>query len=319
MANIDKIKIKEEIEDLLEFFAIPVGLQEVIQIDGHSLYSSNKLYDKYRKAVLSQKQFRGSNELITRLIKKGKLVPCFLSKGILGLTIFKIFANIDDKATAGFYNQDTDIIIMLLNNNMTLGWVSAKQIGLLTAHELCHMSAAHMKNSFLSMFKNELLDYYREVFYLLTGCKEVRERAADKEIMLYYQTLFAKMEIGSSVKLKVIADNFKKTILGIHTKFTTTDKELAQHKDIIIDTHDHIIINYFQSGLDGIIELLQGNHGGLFRFMLSSLYSAYSVFNRSSKPYIFPIQEFMFPSEVICVRSEIKVDPKYLRAWSQIK
>jgi len=309
--------LKSELDLIQEFFAIPVGLKEVVRIDSTPLYSSNKLIAKYKHALIKHKQFRGSEKIINSLINRGLILPVFMNKGIMHLTIYKIFANVDIKSMCGFYSPNDNIIIIALDNNMTLGWVSANFMGKLTAHELTHMAATHMKKGFLSLFLPELKAFYARVFYNLTGCKELLADDGGKIIEDYATNLFVKSEMAGKPASKAVIQNFNKTMNDIHATYKSSNEDLISSQMVIEEAHEKILSAYFRRGLDGIIDYMQSN-SAIVRFLLGSLYDSYVVFNKTT-PSVFPIQEFFYPSEVICVKTEISNDAKYKKAWSKIK
>lgn len=308
--------LQEELDLLKEFFAIPIHLKEVIKIDNYALYSSNKLIAKYKKALSKGKQFRGAEKIIDKLINRGVLLPVFMNKGLFKLTLFKLFAGIDSQSICGFYSPQDNIVIILLDNDMTLGWVSGKFMCELTSHELIHMAASHMKKQFLTLFFKDLVKYYSQVFYKLTGCEELKKPT--KIIEQYVTKLYIKSELATTAAGKPAISNFNQTLTYIHANYKTKHPGLADAREEIQDTHNQILTSYFVHGLDGIIEYMQSNRSAV-RFLLNSLYYAYLVFDSRKTPNVFPIQEFFYPSEVISVKSEIISDSKYIKAWSYIK
>jgi len=313
----------DQMDMVCEFFALPIGLKEVIKLDGKvSLYSSPSLIQKYNNALSNQKQFRGAEKLIQKLIAKHRILPVFLNKGFFSLTIFKLFADTDSKSTCGFYSPSNNLIVILIDNNMTLGWVSNKIIGKLTSHELCHMASNHMKLNFFKLFRDDLILYYSQFFYFMTKCRELLDGKGNQIIEDYILNLFKniemKMSSASSLNLDVASNNFEKTMADIHINFKSTDNVVRAYSDQIINLHNIILESYDKNGLNGVIGVFK-KFPDVTRYFLSALLHSYSVFNKREKPTIFPIQELFFPSEVICVKSEVQPDTKYIQAWSNIK
>ena len=112
--------IDTTIQPVNEMINIPHNLHQVASLSGMKLYSSKKLMQKFSKAILDTKFFKGSKKLEQLIVDKHKIIPCYLTKTALGFTFYKIFASAQKKSICGFFSPSTERIYILISNNTIL-------------------------------------------------------------------------------------------------------------------------------------------------------------------------------------------------------
>jgi len=137
--------------DVQEMFAIPVGLRHVANVDGIPLYSSKNLKIKHLKAMAKVRDTKPVVPVLFKLVDKGEITPCWLNKGLIRLTAFKIFAPAGIKSIRGFFYPPSNKIYLLIDNNMVFGFSSNNFLATLTLHEGMHMFASKHPSKFLSI------------------------------------------------------------------------------------------------------------------------------------------------------------------------
>ena len=146
---------------LNEMFNIPHGLKPVANISGMKLYSSKGLMKKYAKAILNTKYFKGSKRLEELIIDKNKIIPCYLTKSLIGYTFYKLFASTQRKSICGFFSPQSKRIYILISNNTAFGiYSSNNDLASLTLHETMHAYFDQSPSDFKSMFKKKIAEYY---------------------------------------------------------------------------------------------------------------------------------------------------------------
>jgi hypothetical protein len=181
-----------EEEYLRELFALPIKTELIAKLESQPIYSTRKLVIKYIKAMMKRKETAPISKKIIDLIKKEKLNPCWVNKGIFSLSLFKIFGG-TDKMTMAFYYPPENKIFLLMDNNIIFGYASNKNLAKLTIHEGMHMAANNMKKRFLSHFEDELMAYYSKFFAEIFALNK-KHKDFKKTIKNAYTFMFNEIE-----------------------------------------------------------------------------------------------------------------------------
>lgn len=303
---------------LKEIFALPIGLKQVTEINGIPLYGSQTLNDKFVQSIQVSKRGKLISKSIEELVKNNIIIPCFADSNILShfrkrvsqntsggmMRILRILVGGKNPIVhpldlmVAFYDFQNNKIIILISNQLsdrfgTMG--SDEAIALSLTHELMHMFAHQNPNRFLSLFKEELNSYYKSYYTNIFKLRE--DKNLDSIIEMIYKYLFLKCEMTSAVSL-----------MGIYTQL----QKLKPYSDLNKDEFKTISIDYIR-----VTRLLLTDDMNKFiaevkvkyKHIVKPFYLSYrECFKRI--PNKGCAQEIVYPSEVICGYSDIKISPK---------
>lgn len=294
-------------QNLNELFALPVKVKLVAVIDNQiKLYSSNSLKEKYVKSMSKEKQTKACVNEIERLVKNDKILPCFLSKGFFSFVGYKIFAPSGIKMISGFYYNRTDKIYLLIDNNISrFGFGSNRFLALLTMHEGMHMFASQNPTGFLSLFKNELTDFYTILFQDIFQIK-----GPIKDVEKIYEYAFLKIETPK----KNITNSVLSKYYDIMESILKSQSGLSE-EDFKNYLTDYIVaVKLFTKG-----PVIFINNIRKFPHIIRPVYDAYRKAFGMKNLTTVCIQELLYPSEVIAILSEKASNPKIKTAFKRLK
>lgn len=292
-------------EDLInEVFTLPIGLREVIKIDGQSLYGSDKLNEKVGIAFGKSGRTKPVAPKLIELMKKQTIVPCFFTKGLIGYSLWKIFAPTGMQSMMGFYAFSTKKIYLLIQNNVNvLGYVSNNFLALLTVHELMHLIADWKTAGWFRAFESELIEYYNVVWKTIFSLNDKIDKKLIQEMVKW---LFFKVERSSfEGKSPTVRDYYNQ--LGKLAPYTTISSEQ-------FDQLRNLYLVAIKLYMQGIEKFLQAR--SQLRAILGPLYGAYREAFGMRNLSTICIQELIYPSEVIAIYSE---DMSFKKPLSVIK
>ena len=304
---------------LNELFALPIGLTPIITVGEISLYGSQGLNDKLIYSISKSKRGKIFKSSITKMINTGTIIPCFADNNIL--TYFRRKISYDTSGgllrilriiVAGkkpihhpldyvlaFYDFNTNKIVLMISNHINevfSSTASDDNIALTLTHEMMHMFAHQNPNKFLSVFKDELNSYYLSYFKTIFKLKD--DKTIEKHIEQVYRFLFLKGEMATSV---VSLSSLLNTLLKLE-KFSTLSKD--EFKKVCLD-YIKITRLLLQNDMVKLISLARTK----FKYIVVPLYDSYKVsFGRL--PIKGCMQELIYPSEVICGMTDIRLDSK---------
>lgn len=305
-----------------EIFALPIGLQKVIIVSGIPLYGSKNLNIKFLNSINNSKRGKLIYNSVEKMVNEKKVIPCFADSGIINffrrriskntsgglLRILKIIIGagkpIDHPLdyVLAFYDFNSGKIIVLISNHITEKFsvnISDDSISLSLTHELMHMFAHQNPSKFLSLFKDELNSYYTNYFKIIFKLKD--EKSIENDIESIYSNLFLKCELP--------------TIVSISTMLTKL-KELKKYSVLNEDKFNEICIDYIKLSkviLEGDLQKFIKETKEKYKYLVIPLYKSYKLsFGRS--PIKGCGQELIYPSEVICGYSDIKISSKIREA-----
>jgi len=276
---------------LNELFSLPISAQPVANIGGQKLYSSSSLPPKYVEAMREQPRTKAIGDRISDLVDSGKVVPCWLSKGIYRLIKHKVFGE-SERHIMGFYTPEHHKIFLLMDNNITFGYASNQQLANLTLHEGMHMAAASMKKGFLNLFRSELTSYYSQMYKEMFAI----EKAIDtKEIQDIYTYLFLKFEHSKSGSVLSFIKSYFEKLRDTFSKYVSNKSEFEQKlRDMIT-----FMTIYLKGDVGPLIAAIPQ-----YKHVVMPMYNAYSKGLGAKRVNSICIQELMIPSEVLCIYSE---------------
>lgn len=308
-----------------ELFALPIGMEEVASVSGFPLYSSKTIREKFNESLQNSRRGKAISKSVYMMVATGKIIPCYAESGILsylkkriqedtsgGLmrVIRKIFLgkkpseNPLDYVLA-FYDFNINKIIVLISNHISEKFsltASDLAIAISLSHEMMHMYAHENPQKFLSVFSDELTNYYQTYFTDVFKLKKNKE--LEPVIESIYRYFFLKCEIGGSSALAAIVNQLNKL-----KEFSTLEEDEFR---TVIKEYSKVVKLLLSNDMQKFVVLAEQ-----YQNIINPLYHAYK--NTFGKiPVKGCAQEMIFPSEVICGYSDIKVDSKIKTALQSL-
>ena len=277
-------------EELKEFFTLPINQVKLGTIFGTDLYTSDTLKQKFIQAIEST-EYNYYLPNISNLVAKGIIVPTFSSKHMISFIMkkFPLFTSSNndfDPDILAFYNNEDGRIYILIDSNISniLGHVKNDIVGSLAVHELMHLFCAKKPNIYLKYFEVELVMFYTEAFKMIFNADVPRNIVSEM-----VRTFCLKYEFKTQFTLRepvnYIFDKIK--------KFTNIpDKELFS---IVVD----YVASWYHDTNDK--NNLQFNEFMKFHMVFHSVYNKYFHIDVKNKDCL---QEALTTSEVIATLAE---------------
>lgn len=274
-----------------ELFALPIFPDKVASLNGMELYSSKSLREKYINAMYKISKVAPVAPDIERLINEGKVVPCWINRGIFRLAVFKKLAPYSSQGIAGFFTPASKQVFILMDNNIKWGFAKDKVLSDLMLHELMHMASDKFRNNFISMFFTEFIKYYSACFSEIfkTGDNNITN---ESKIIIRY--LFANFEFkeSNSSTLEKYLKLISQTLRGKSN--LSSDK----FNSVLTDFY-HYMKLYF-SDINALHSQLR-NFAHIYSGLMKGYINGLDVINNAS----FCSQEFFYPSEIIAMYVEL--------------
>lgn len=273
-----------------DFGFTPFNLEKVDTIEGKAVYSSPRLKEKYLQAISGQNVLRPVTNNIQNLLQKGIIVPCYTSSNVFGLIKHKLTASPANKQIMGFYAPEKNRIYILFDNRVQfLAWASNEDLSLVTIHELMHYVAKNTKRQFYNIFKGDLIAFYREFYSEFAGVQlDVRQL----ELMIVGAIKMFEWEKD------VTGNTINKYRHYLDRIVTLMDPE---QKKLVVDVPLENAALYWNNP-NAFMHRARSNKET--NRLVFALWRAYERVFDLPKPNTFPIQEILFPSEVISISSE---------------
>ena len=296
-------------ESLQEIFVMPTGLKMVAKISGMPLYGSDKLNEKYLKALSKSGRTKPYINKLKTFVDKRVIVPCFLTKGIPRFYSWKLFGPSSIKSIAGFYEpiKTKKVYILISNNANMFGHVSNNFLAKLTIHELMHRTAYKMKLAFISTFKSELADFYKELWSQIFSINKRKLKPAIVIPMIGF--LFKNLELKTSTI----------TTSDLNNQFLMLRKSLLPLTEMAEGDFDRQLSSYievqqlFIKNIQTFFQL-KGDYEHITFPIYNSYKRAFGIRNMST----VCIQELFYPSEVMAIYSEYGKKKMAIKALSRI-
>lgn len=294
-------KIDEIIQQ--ELFALPTNNKLVATVDGTKLYSNDKLKKKYIEALEDSRQTKKYSKGFERLIDEGKIVPCWLSKGLLGFIAYKIFAPFSVKGILAFFHPESKKFYIIIDNNVSIGVASNTMLGKLTLHESMHMVAHKNPNSFLKLFDDELSSWY---YHFLKNVFKLEEKNIPKNLDFGkpIKYVFRNVEINMSISNSVFK-NYSKMVSNLCKPYTTLEEDEFEQTLTDLITLPRV----YYMNFDSFMQIVKK-----YENIVKPMYDAYNDAFGIKSTSTFCIQELLYPSEIISIYAESKGSSKISRA-----
>ena len=279
-------------DQVQEIFALPVGLKPLARLDGKLIYGSERLNTAFLKAIAKSNRTSPHLAKFSEMINYKKLVVCFKSKTVPGFIQWKIFTPSREQNILGFYDPPSDKIFIFISANANMfAFVSNNFLSKLLIHESIHMFADVKRGSFISLFKGDLLKYYKSLWE--NYFKLDRKAVTDASILNIVEFMFTNLELKSPSDASLKA--YFTLIFKEFYQFTTIDKdEFAQLvNDYILFAR--IFITDMKRFMSSISQ---------YKHVFTPMYTAYKEAFGLTNLTTLCIQELLYPSEVIAMMSE---------------
>jgi len=292
-----------------EVFVVPIGLRVVAVFDGVELFGSDNLNRSFIKALTRSSRTKPSVNKIQSLVKKKEIIPCFLSKTILGFVTRKFFTPRSQRATVAFFEPvKTKKVYVLIDNNVNFfAHVSNNYIAAVTVHELMHMSASRKPVTFFNIFKDDLTSYYRNLWKIIFSLD--KDKIDDSKIQDVVYFIFKKLELKGGEITNSDLSKYFDLLNSTFFEITTLDEERfnKQLRDYIVT------VKLFLRNFD-IFYLVARK----FSNIIGPIYDTYKQTFGYKNLNVFCIQELIYPSEVICICSEHGLRSKVTKTINQL-
>lgn len=289
-----------------EIFALPFNTYQVASLDGWKLYSSDTLKRKYSESMYNMQRTKNIASDIERMVDKKQVIPCWINKGIFRLAIFKIFAPRSMQSIAGFFTSQENQIYLLIDNNLSFGFANNGLLASLTVHEAMHMAANRLRGSFVSLFKDELTNYYSAMYEFIFKTSGDISKSSQR----IFNFLFKEFEFRANPPIKPFLKKYLKVM----------DTELRKHSTMSLEEFDKTLLHYmdyirmyffqedrFFSSIRQFAHIYQGLRKGYEKGL--------GVKGNTS----LMVQELFYPSEIICIYAELTSKmSKIYRAFHKI-
>jgi len=294
---------------LNEVFVVPTGLHVVARLDGIELFGSDGLNKSFIKALTKSKRTKSAAKKVESLVDRKQIVPCFLSKTILGFVARKFFTPRSQRATVAFFEPvKTKKIYVLIDNNVNFfAHVSNNYIAAVTVHELMHMVASKKPTMFFNLFKPELITYYKNLWRIIFSLEKDKIKDSDVEEVVSF--MFRKLELSGK---EITNSSLGKYFNVLHSTFSSIttlgeDEFTRQLRDYIVT------VKLFLRNFEVFFSLARK-----FSHIIGPLYSSYKQSFGYKNLNVFCVQELIYPSEVICICSEHGLGAKVSKAINQL-
>ena len=280
-------------EKLNELFALPIGLEPKVKIDGETYYGSESLNIKFFKSLVIGEATRPYYKELRKMIDIGLIVPVFATKGLIKFLAKKI-TTVDSPHILGMFVPRYGKIFILIDNNIGfIGIGSDNEISKVTIHELVHYMSWKNQLRFWNVFKLDLIRFYGAYFKrILQLEKEGYEQDLEKVVKMLYLRVEASF-LGIQKK-KEISFNTIVNYISKLKKYSGDPKYASimlrkYYKAIYLYAHNTTaFVNQYQDFYD----------------LLKPLHESYLEVFKEVPGGVFYIQELIFPSEVIAIASE---------------
>lgn len=297
--SLDEMGILES--QLEEFFTLPIGMEQVATYKGSKMYTSDKLKSKFLKAMEKNGRAKAITPIMKKMIDNNTFIPAYINKNLFQLLAYRFGPDMHKKHIAGFYSLDYKVIILIIDNNTKWGFTSDDFMALLAIHEGMHMAAYVKKSQFVSIFLNDLADYYYEVFKMILSLKE-----RPKEMKDIAKYIFYTIEVGRLKARDAMYTDYFNFLVKTLGKYSTLKKD-----EFETGVRDWVVcLKIYWTN-----PMVLYRNARTFAHILRPLGYAYKTLWGKTPDFNFFVQELGVPSEVIAVRSEILLDSKTYKCF----
>jgi len=266
-----------------ERFFIPLGLTKVDEISGLPVYSSDAIKNKFLDAVKETPKLNPIYSKISKMIKESSMIAGFARSNLIFYLISKPYSN-KLGLFLGCYSKEKNKIYILVDSlSSKIFWVVDDSLADVVLHELCHWAMTNRSREFFSVFKKQLIEFYQLFFSLY-------------------------------VDLAIPPNDIWKLVSFMHTTF-----ERGKPKQSDLDRLENFYLNNITDDQKALASILYPinlylldpqkfihqiyRDERIHRLIITLLHCYSSVF-KIRRARTIPIQELLFPGEVIAISSQ---------------
>jgi len=274
--------------------ALDFSLKKVYTIDGHPLYTSNKMEKRFLQILKNTPKARSNFNNYIKLINLNKLVPCYYTK--VFLRVFELeLKNLPEEARKifGLYSSSNKKAFILLDQNLNPNKNMPFIIDTIN-HELVHMFANEHSKEFMDLFSIQLVKFYSTLFTKIFKLKDVPDDKVKEVVELFFDMFEIEGYINFRHVYDFMYENFYKYCIEIK-------KDDNNETNFLSEILNRYLTVIYIMAKHGFSEVRRARDK--FKDILDPIAETYKeVFKMSSNS--FYIQELIVPSEVICIYSE---------------
>jgi len=281
-----------------ELFSLPVGLEEVMTVDGFKLFSSNNLKENFILAFNKSSKGKMVAEDIERMVNDELIIPCYLTKNLWSFFKLKAFGS-EYKDVLAFYHISSKKVVILIDNNSTVfGTSNNNELASTTMHECMHLIASRAFPKFFSVMQSTLEIYYGNFFRKYLSMKTIDDEATENFINFIKPFDHSGSEVISS-KINL----FMQVITSNYTDSNLLPKE---YNDRVVKLA--VVVKVAAANLPTFLQKAKN-----FSMVVTGLNQAYLDSFGERNIYTTPFQELFSVSEVACVLTEMQPNNPTIR------
>lgn len=314
--NVELIEVLNE--DFLSFGDMEVAAK--FSDIGLTLYTSPQLKEDTYNILKNEPQTAPISDKLKKYIDNQVLIPTRYNKSLIRHLLFrtKVFF-IDDllgitspqtfekRSIAGFYDPSSNKIYLLLDNNINLlNFSYNDKISQLVVHEFSHYLSKNRSKEYFSLFENELVLFYS---YFSTTYFELNTKYNKQIIDISKQILeFAKNTELGGLKSITTVKQFRELVYDKYINLYRQFKPYSKLTETKFESHLDLLAEYIF--LANVNTLVMAKNFKKYMYIFTTILKTYvkglDANYEKIKDTLF-FQEFLIPSEIICIAS-IRVD-----------
>lgn len=299
--NYQETKFLQSLSNDVEegFSMAPFGLHEVDTLDGWKLFSSDRLKNETVNIFQSSSLLSPVSKSIKQLFDKGLILTVYSSKNLFSHMGLKMFGSPTSRSILGFFTPIKNKVYLLMDNmNKLLSFRNqSEEISSLTMHELQHFCSYNLKLKFIAAHKMALDQYYRKMFDLFFDVK-----MSEKDVIKYYKYLLMNFELQKNMNKSSIS-KYAEFLDNLLEPYITNKKTRETKVEIFAST-----VHLYLTNPDQYIREVQMK--GPSHQLFWSLWNSYKTLGIDD-PKSLVIQETLYPSEVICIESQLATKSRH--------
>lgn len=284
------------------------GLKKVAEIEGTTIYWNQEVATKVMNAALSTRRLKPCRKTVYNMFKKAVIIPGFTSRTMFGLIFKKISQTLFGlpHILGFFYSKKKKIFLILENVSSFFFETDDALIAQLLVHELLHYTANDQYSKFFSIFRKMLVDWYSYYFSNLFECDKTDPKF--KKLISDILKLLSRTDYGDGV------DKIWKPYMEETKKFSNLTRLDEREFKFRYNLHFKFLYAYFTGNMMDVMNIY--NH----KLIPKCMFNAYKFgIGLGRYPRTFVIQELIFPSEIICCASEVKLIPQMYQIINMIR
>lgn len=292
--------VSEYINEKTNLSFAPVNLFPIGHVYGKTLYSSIKLKEEYKELVKGSKLLDPVRDNIVKLIDEWKIVPCYVSSGLIGFVINKFSSNLpfvsNDIVTAFYHPKDNKVYSMFEEQISTLMNIDDRFCSFVLLHELQHYCAKNLKQKHFSLFSKMYENWYKNFFNYYFKTNSIKD--TDVRDLALFLAINGDWTDDLFKDIKNWFKEYYSIIYKLSDKYNL-DKKRVQDFFITIRL---VLLNMEQYKSD-----IESDTEPSFSLFASSLLAYRKI---GYKVNTLPYQELLYPSEIASMTCTIdKVQP----------